>query len=276
MDTRETPELKFARLLESRFNKKKEEVHGNEFDRNFQRCGGNKLLAESGGRFGTVFLRADFPGSCPQSLHQANHRLFGFSRRAFGFDRGSAFRCGSHRRRPQHFAGLSRKTWRLAHRAVPDSGHADVAQVLDGNRSHDGANSNGFVHEKCLHARRGPADFSVRCRTVQPGRTTLTLNAPNKSSCLDCELPNLRRWVRSPPPLPIILLIGRNLAKTRGGKKGQITPMIRFVRIFFSGTSDDRIVEAWYVSCGWAVLAGKRLFLPSRFLDSWPYSAMHG
>jgi len=78
------------------------------------------------------------------------------------------------------FAGLSRKTWRLAHRAVPDSGHADVAQVLDGNRSHDGANSNDFVHEKCLHARRGPADFSLRSRTVQPGRTTLTLNAPNK------------------------------------------------------------------------------------------------
>src|SRR5260370_34970152 len=41
-----------------------------------------------------------------------------------------------------------------------------------------------------------------------------------------------RSWVRSPPPLPTILLIGRDLAKTRGGKRGQISPMIRFVREF--------------------------------------------
>src|SRR6267154_2775267 len=170
----------FARLLVSGFNKQKEEVHGNEFDRNFQRCGGNKLLAGSGGRFGTLFLRADFPVCCPQSLHQATHRLFGFSRRAFGFDRGSAFWCGGHRGRPQHFAGLSRKTWRLAYRAVPDSGHVDVAQVLDRKRSHDGADTNDSVHEKCLHARRRPADFSVRCRTVQSGCPSLALNAPKR------------------------------------------------------------------------------------------------
>src|SRR6266849_1732504 len=170
----------FVRLLVSRFNKQKEEVHGNEFDRNFERCGGKKLLAGSSGRFGTLFLRAGFPVCCPQSLHQANHRLFGFSRRALGLDRGSAFRCGGHRRRPQHFAGLSRKTWRLAHRAVPDSGHLDVAQVLDGSRPDDGADTNDSVHEKCLHARRRPADFSLRSRTVQFGCTTLALNAPNK------------------------------------------------------------------------------------------------
>jgi hypothetical protein len=35
---------------------------------------------------------------------------------------------------------------------------------------------------------------------------------------------------RSRPPLPTIFLIGRHLAKTRGGKRGQITSMIRFVR----------------------------------------------
>jgi len=123
---------------------------------------------------------ADFPVCCPQSLHQANHRLLGFSRCALGLGRGSAFRRGGHRRRPQHFAGLPRKTWRLAHRAVPDSGHVDVAQVLDRNRSHDGADSNDSVHEERFHARRRPADFSVRSRTVQSGRTTLALNAPNK------------------------------------------------------------------------------------------------
>src|SRR6266849_4879797 len=170
----------FVRLLVSRFNKQKEEVHGNEFDRNFERCGGNKLLAVSGGCFGTLFLRADFPVCCPQSLHQANHRLFGFSRRALGLDRGSAFRRGGHCRRPQHFAGLPRKTWRLAHRAVPDSGHVDVAQVLDRNRSHDGADPNDSVHEKCLHARRRLVDYSVRSRAVQSGWPSLALNAPKR------------------------------------------------------------------------------------------------
>jgi uncharacterized membrane protein YphA (DoxX/SURF4 family) len=35
------------------------------------------------------------------------------------------------------------------------------------------------LHEKCLHARRRPADFSLRSRTVQSGCTTLALNAPN-------------------------------------------------------------------------------------------------
>jgi uncharacterized membrane protein YphA (DoxX/SURF4 family) len=47
-------------------------------------------LAGSGGRFGTLFLCADLPVCRPKSLHQANHRLFGFSRRALGLDRGSA------------------------------------------------------------------------------------------------------------------------------------------------------------------------------------------
>jgi hypothetical protein len=32
---------------------------------------------------------------------------------------------------------------------------------------------------------------------------------------------------RSPPPLPTIFLIGRDLAKMRGGKRAQITLMIR-------------------------------------------------
>jgi len=114
------------------------------------------------------FFFADFPVRRPQSLHQTNHRLFGFSRRALGWDRGSPFWRGGHRRWPQHFAGLPRKNRRLAHRAVPDSGHPDVAQVLDRNRSHDGADPNDSLHEKCLHARRRLADFSVWGWTVQP------------------------------------------------------------------------------------------------------------
>jgi len=52
-------------LLVSGFKKQKEEVHGNEFDRNFQRCGSNKPLAGCSGRFGTLFLHADFPVCCP-------------------------------------------------------------------------------------------------------------------------------------------------------------------------------------------------------------------
>jgi hypothetical protein len=39
--------------------------------------------------------------------------------------------------------------------------------------------------------------------------------------------------VRSPPPLPSIFLMDGHLTKTRGGKKGQIRPMIRFC-VFFS------------------------------------------
>jgi len=41
--------------------------------------------------------------------------------------------------RPEHFAGLSRETRRLAHCGVPDSGYLDVAQVLDGAGPDDGA-----------------------------------------------------------------------------------------------------------------------------------------
>src|SRR5205814_6429773 len=52
------------------------------------------------------------------------------------------FRRGGHGRRPQHLVGPPGKTWRLAHRAVPDSGHVDDAQVLDCNRSYDGAGAN--------------------------------------------------------------------------------------------------------------------------------------
>jgi hypothetical protein len=45
--------------------------------------------------------------------------------------------------------------------------------------------------------------------------------------------------VRSPPPLPTIFLMDGHLRKTRGGKKGQIRPMVRF-RFSFSGTGDNR------------------------------------
>jgi hypothetical protein len=50
-----------------------------------------------------------------------------------------------------------------------------------------------------------------------------------------------RSWVRSPPPLPSIFLMDGHLTKTRGGKKGQIRPMIRFCVFFFSGAGDSRI-----------------------------------
>src|SRR6267154_1114019 len=78
------------------------------------------------------------------------------------------------------FAGLPRKTGRLAHRTVPDPGHLDAAQILDGAGPDDGADPDDSVHEKCLHARRCPADFSIRSWTVQPGCPALALNAPNK------------------------------------------------------------------------------------------------
>jgi hypothetical protein len=57
------------------------------------------------------------------------------------------------------------------------------------------------------------------------------------------ELPKPRTWARSPPPLPTIFLMGRGLAK-RGGKRGQITSMIRFVRGFFQ--QHERRPNFWY------------------------------
>ncbi len=39
--------------------------------------------------------------------------------------------------------------------------------------------------------------------------------------------------VRSPPPLPSIFLMEGHLAKSRGGKKGQIRPIIRFLCVGF-------------------------------------------
>src|SRR6202158_1037958 len=54
-----------------------------------------------------------------------------------------------------------------------------------------------------------------------------------------------RSWVRSPPPLPTILLIGRDLAKTRGGKRGQISPMIRFVREFSAARVTAGFLGTW-------------------------------
>src|SRR5712664_292770 len=158
----------------------REEEHGNEFHGNFPRCAGEKLAPGCGDRFGTIFLHADFPDGWLQSLFRENHRLFGFSRRAFGFDRGSAFWCAGHRWRPEHFAGLSRKTGRVAHRALPGPGHLDDAQLLGGARSDDGADPYGYVYEKYVHARRSPADFSVRCRTVQSGCPALALNATKR------------------------------------------------------------------------------------------------
>jgi hypothetical protein len=52
------------------------------------------------------------------------------------------------------------------------------------------------------------------------------------SESITCAL-SIAPLVRSPPPLPTILLAGRHLAKTRGGKKGQISPTSGFC-VFFS------------------------------------------
>jgi len=79
---------------------------------------------------GRFFFALIFLFAAPNHFTRQTIAFSASQGRGLGFDRGSAFRCGGHRRRPQHFAGLSRKTWRLAHRAVPDSGHLDVAQVL--------------------------------------------------------------------------------------------------------------------------------------------------
>src|SRR6267142_135314 len=48
-------------------------------------------------------------------------------------------------------------------------------------------------------------------------------------------LSEARMRFRSPPPLPSIFLMDEHLTKTRGGKKGQIRPMIWFL-CFFAAT----------------------------------------
>ena len=52
-------------VARKRIQQAKEEVHGNEFDRNFQRCRGNKLLAGCSGRFRTVFFALIFLFAAP-------------------------------------------------------------------------------------------------------------------------------------------------------------------------------------------------------------------
>jgi hypothetical protein len=66
------------------------------------------------------------------------------------------------------------------HCALPSSGHCNDAQVLAGAGSYDGADPNDSLHEERLHARRRPADFPVRCRTIQSGCPPLTLNVPKR------------------------------------------------------------------------------------------------
>ena len=149
-------------------NLQKEEVHGNGFNSNFRRCGGKKLFPGCGGRFKAIFLCADFPDGWRQSFLEAGDRVMPFRQACPWLRSRFRFLRVGHRWRPQHFAGLSRKTWRLAPCAVPGSGHLDDAQVLAGAGSHDVADPNDSIYEECLHAWRRLTDFSVRSRTIQP------------------------------------------------------------------------------------------------------------
>jgi hypothetical protein len=78
---------------------------------------------------------------------------------------------------------------------------------------------------------------SLLSRRIPVGQTyRITLLGQNFSA-RPAKVHFREAWVRSPPPLPTILLAGRHLPKTRGGKKGQLRPMIRFR--FFFGTGDN-------------------------------------
>jgi putative oxidoreductase len=68
-------QTQFARLLVRKFDKQKEEVYGNEFDRNFQRCGGIKLWAGCGVVLGRFFFALIF------LLAGANH----FNKQTIGY-----------------------------------------------------------------------------------------------------------------------------------------------------------------------------------------------
>jgi hypothetical protein len=76
--------------------------------------------------------------------------------------------------------------------------------------------------------------------------------------------------------LPRVLEFREFDANSIPTQKGANYPMIRFVHQLSAARVTGRIVEAWYVSCGWAILAGKRLFLLSRFRASQPCSANQG
>jgi len=138
-------------LLASGFNKQKEEVHGNEFDRNFQRFGGNKLLAGAVVVLERFFFAMIFCWPAPITLinKPSAMRLAGVPLASIAVPLSGVLAIAG---------GLSillaiAQNLGMAHRAVPGSGHVDDAQVLDRNRSHDGADTNDSLHEKCLHAR---------------------------------------------------------------------------------------------------------------------------
>src|SRR6266478_1094331 len=117
------------------------------------------------GRFFFVLI---FLMSGPLFFFQAGGRVCGCPRSALGLAPGSVLRCAGLCWRPEHFAGLSRKTGRLAHCALPGSSYRNDAQLLGGARSDDGAGPYGHVHEKSWPARRRLADFSIRSGTIQP------------------------------------------------------------------------------------------------------------
>jgi len=90
---------------------------------------------------------------------------FGFSRRAFASIAVPLSGVVAIAGGLSILLGYRAKTWRLAHRAVPDSGHVDVAQVLDRKRSHDAQIQMILFMKNVSMLGRRPADFSVRCRT---------------------------------------------------------------------------------------------------------------
>ena len=63
----------------------------------------------------------------------------------------------------------------MAHRALPNSRYVHDAQILDRDRSNDGANPDDHVHEKLRHAGRRVADFAVRGGAAQSRRAPVAV-----------------------------------------------------------------------------------------------------
>src|ERR1700733_11707635 len=101
----------------------KEELRGNGFECSFEKRRYNKHWAGCSCCFGTVVVCGDLRDAWIPSFQQANHWLRGFAGSISCLDRSTSVRRPRDSRRPQHFAGLSRKTWGMVHCAVSRSSH---------------------------------------------------------------------------------------------------------------------------------------------------------
>jgi hypothetical protein len=100
-------------------------------------------------------------------LLPGRNRLRRTSRCAHGEAAGSGVWNSRAARRTQYSARIQSQNRCLAAGPFPGTGHAADAQLLGGERPHDGADANGNVSEERDHAWRRFAHFAIWSRPVE-------------------------------------------------------------------------------------------------------------